>query len=247
MVMREDMDRHHLSTNRQTAAPLNGWKNQKIIFYDLRMVNVTLSQTIILNSLDLVIEKGDFIFLTGPTGAGKTTLLKFLNGEIPTFNGEFFTPVLQPESTLFVSKIFQDLKLFESLSVVENFNFCYDKNIYNSREEFDEEVGEYVRILGLKDYLGLSLAKLSGGLKQKVAIVRSLLSRPDILLADEPSSNLDRRSTLQLFEVLNYLNVKKKMTIVWATHNQEVIKNFHGKLIHLEKGRLTYIGQACYT
>src|SRR6187399_2448100 len=116
MVMREDMDRHHLSTNRQTTTPLQGWKNTKTIFYDLRMVDVVLSQNIILNKLDIIIEKGDFIFLTGPTGAGKTTFLRFLNGEIPTFQGEFLTPVLQPESTLFVSKIFQDLKLFEGLS-----------------------------------------------------------------------------------------------------------------------------------
>ena len=239
------MERHHQPKNYSTTTNFaSDYAHNRDVFYDLQNIDIFLSKKKILQGINLNINKGDFVFLTGHTGAGKTTLLNFLSGEISSYSGNMISSVLEPASEIFISRIFQDLKLFNELSVLENLSFCYDSKIYRNKELYQQDLQEYIRILGLKDYQNYPLHKISGGLRQKVAILRSLLAKPEILLADEPSSNLDRASTLQLFEVLNYLNIKRKMTIVWATHNLELIKQFHGKLITLEKGRIAYSGQA---
>lgn len=243
MVEEEDMERHH-----PPQFSDKGYSSRSIpqedIFFELSNVNVYLEKNKILHNLNFKIMKGDFIFLTGHTGAGKTTLLNFLSGEILHFDGQTKTPVWSPHSPIFVSRVYQDLKIFEELSVRQNLNFSYDEILYPNKEIFIKEMHEYMKVIGLHEYEYAKVSKLSGGLKQKVAIIRSLLSKPEIFFADEPTSNLDRISSLQLFELLNYLNVKRKMTIVWSTHNLELIKQFHGRLISLEKGRIVYSGQA---
>jgi len=240
------MERHHppnFSPSGISSRMSGGYSSQELIF-DLSRVDVYLEKQKILHQLNLKIFKGDFVFLTGHTGAGKTTLINFLSGEIHNYSGEIKATVWSPQSTLFISRIFQDLKIFEELSVKDNLMFSFDPSLYASKESFAQENSEYMKVLGLTEYENTKVHKLSGGLKQKVAITRALLSKPDILLADEPTSNLDKISSLQLFELFNYLNVKRKMTIVWATHNLELIKQFHGKLISLEKGKVIYSGNS---
>jgi cell division transport system ATP-binding protein len=227
-------------------APVGHWSAApKLALFDLRQVYVELDAKLILHQINLQINRTDFIYLTGPTGAGKTTLLRFLYGEIKHSSGDYFTRLESNDQKLFVSRVFQDLKLFSNLNVLENLLMAYDPSTFSSSNEFDRELDEYCHLFGLKEFLATPVEKISGGLKQKVAIIRSLLTRPDVILADEPTSNLDRRSAHQLFDIFNFLNVKRKLTVVWATHNHELIKNFHGKLIHLEKGRITYAGQPC--
>ena len=97
-----------------------------------------------------------------------------------------------------------------------------------------------------KDRLHLKVNDANGGLKQKVAIIRALLTRPDVLIADEPTSSLDIDNTRRLFDVLNLYNVKRGLTVIWATHNKELIKSFTGRIIHLDNGRLVYSGNACF-
>ena len=240
------MERHHpphFSPSGNSVRANNSIQTHEL-FFDLTKVDVFLEKQKILHNMNLKIYKGDFIFLTGHTGAGKTTLLNFLSGELHQYTGDLKTKAWSPQSSIFISRVFQDLKIFEELTVKNNLAFSYDPNLYPDKEIFNHEFNEYMKVLGLKEYENVRVNKLSGGLKQKVAIVRSLLSKPDILLADEPTSNLDRVSSLQLFELLNYLNVKRNMTIVWATHNLELIKQFHGRLISLEKGKIIYSGNA---
>jgi len=223
---------------------LSGSTFQQEIIFELNRVDVFIDKQKILHQLNLKVNKGDFIFLTGHTGAGKTTLLSFLNGELHSYTGDLKTKVWSPQSSIFISRVYQDLKIFEELTVRDNLIFSYDPSLYEGKEQFFHDYNEYMKVLGLKEYDETKLNKLSGGLKQKVAIIRALLSKPDILLADEPTSNLDRVSSLQLFELFNYLNVKRKMTIIWATHNLELIKQFHGKLVSLEKGKIVYSGNS---
>lgn len=238
------MERHQQSVHSNEIRNFSIQDKPKEILYNLKDVSVYLSKNKILHDLNLKISKGDFLFLTGHTGAGKTTLLSFLNGEIDQYSGQAFSSLWVPTSNLFVSRIYQDLKLFEELSVMENLSFSFDPEIYKSKNNFNQDVEEFMKVLGLKSHEHKKLSELSGGLKQKVAILRSLLSKPDVLLADEPTSNLDRASSLQIFELLNYLNVKRKMTIIWASHNYELMKQLCGKIIRLEKGRVIYEGQA---
>jgi ABC-type multidrug transport system ATPase subunit len=236
------MERHYPPQFSANGFSTNIHQNE--LLFDLSNVNVFVEKNIILHNLNFKIFKSDFIFLTGHTGAGKTTLLNFLSGELHHYTGELKTSVWSPQSNIFISRVYQDLKIFDELTVMENLNFSYDSSLYQSKEIFLSEVYEYMKVIGLREYENNKVCKLSGGLKQKVAIVRSLLSKPEIILADEPTSNLDRVSSLQLFELLNYLNVKRKMTIIWATHNLELIKQFHGRLISLERGKIIYSGQA---
>ena len=77
-------------------------------------------------------------------------------------------------------------------------------------------------------------------------MIRALLTRPNVLLADEPTSSLDKESSIKMFDVLNYYNVKRQLTVIWASHNRELVKQFPGKIVHLENGKLIYSGHACF-
>lgn len=234
----------------------NVYKNKKMskskvqitgpIFY-CEDVSVTFGEIRALKNIQLTIERGEIIFLTGASGAGKTTLLKILSGlEVPT-SGKIVRPdYFDGKRNLFISNVFQDLRLMGKYTCEENLMFAYDSSIYDSKQEFMQDMNELARILGIKDRMNLLINEANGGLKQKVAIIRSLLTRPDVLIADEPTSSLDTDNARRLFDVLNLYNSKRGTTIIWATHNKELIKNFTGKIIHLDNGRLVYSGHACF-
>lgn len=210
-------------------------------------VSVQYGDVLALRNVQLTIERGEIIFLTGASGAGKTTLLKILSGlEKPT-SGKISRPdYFSGNKKLFISNVFQDLRLMGRYTCLENLLFAYDSSLYSSKAEFMQDLYELSRILGIKDRLDLKINDANGGLKQKVAIIRALLSRPDILIADEPNSSLDNDNSRRLFDVLNLYNVKRGLTIVWATHNKDLIKSFSGRILHLDNGRLVYSGNACF-
>ena len=105
---------------------------------------------------------------------------------------------------------------------------------------------ELARILGVNNRLDLKIKNANGGLKQKIAFMRALLTRPDVLLADEPTAALDFENARKMFDILNLYNVKQGLTVVWATHNKELAKKFTGRMVHMDKGKLIYSGHACF-
>ena len=214
-------------------------------------VSVQFDEIRALKNIQLTIERGEIIFVTGASGAGKTTLLKLLSGIQEPTSGRVIRPNFLSGSgtskkNLYISNVFQDLRLMGKYTCAENLMFAYDSNIYKDKNEFIQDMNELTRILGIKDRLNLPINKANGGLQQKVAIIRSLLTRPDILIADEPTSSLDSDNTRRLFDVFNLYNAKRGLTVIWATHNKELIKSFTGRIIHLENGRLVYSGHACF-
>jgi len=213
---------------------------QNTIFY-LDGLSVDFGSIQALKSVQLSISAGEIIFITGASGAGKSTLLKVLAGLTPPTQGRFLGP-----ENLFCSIIFQDLRLLENRSCEDNIWVSYDPSLYKTKNSFYHEALELSRLLGIQDKLNMKIKDANGGLKQKVAIVRSLLSRPDVLLADEPTSSLDFDNANKLFEVLNYYNYKRGLTVVWATHNKELVKSFSGRMAHLDGGKLVYSGHACF-
>jgi ABC-type multidrug transport system ATPase subunit len=216
------------------------------IFY-CEDVSVQFGETRALKNIQLTIERGEIIFVTGASGAGKTTLLKLLSGILAPTSGKVVRPNLfTGKKNLYISNVFQDLRLMGKYTCEENLMFAYDPSIYKDKNEFIQDMNELCRILGIKDRLNLKVSLANGGLQQKVAIVRSLLTRPDILIADEPTSSLDSDNTRRLFDVFNLYNAKRGLTVVWATHNKELIKSFTGRIIHLDNGRLVYSGHACF-
>ena len=210
-------------------------------------VSVQFGDVMALRNVELKIERGEIVFVTGASGAGKTTLLKLLSGiQDPTYGKMIRPNFFEGKKNLFISNVFQDLRLMGRYTCEENVMFSYDSSIYASKAEFMQDMYELARILGVKDRLNLKINDANGGLKQKVAIIRALLSRPDVLIADEPTSSLDNDNTRRLFDVLNLYNAKRGLTVIWATHNKDLIKSFSGRILHLDNGRLVYSGNACF-
>lgn len=210
--------------------------------FSLDDVSVEFGHVKALRNVQLTIEKGEIVFITGVSGAGKTTLLKVLSGEITPLQGRIKTP----ERSVFISRVFQDLRLMGKLTCEDNLMMAYDSSLYANKNEFLQDMQELCRILGVKDRLSLRVRDANGGLKQKIAIIRSLLTRPDVFIADEPTSSLDAENARKLFEVLSLYNVKRGLTVVWASHNKELVKKFTGRIVHLDNGRLVYSGHACF-
>lgn len=228
----------------QIGRPKQGTSHQNYLFH-LDNLSVEYDNIKALKSVQLTIFPGEILFLTGPSGAGKTTLLSVLGGHLPPTSGKVILPQ-DRNSKHFVSTVFQDLRLLQRKSCEDNLWMAYDSHIYNSKNEFYKEMEDLAHHLKLRDHLNRKIEDCNGGLRQKIAMIRALLSRPTALLADEPTSSLDKENSYRLFEVLNHFNHKKGLTVVWATHNKELIKQFPGKIAHLDSGKLVYSGHACF-
>lgn len=211
--------------------------------FHLDNINVKFDKSIALNNVTLTVNPGEILFITGKSGAGKTTLLNVLAEDVMPTSGKRFTPDYK---NTFVAQVFQDLRLMENKTCEDNLWVSYDPTLYKSKNEFYHDLEELATVLGFKEKLGIKVKDANGGLKQKVAMVRALLSRPQVLLADEPTAALDKESAIKLFEILNFYNVKRNLTVIWASHNRDLVKQFPGKIIHLDAGKLIYSGHACF-
>ena len=195
-----------------------------------------------LKSVSLNINKGEVLFITGASGAGKTTLLNVLAGHRQPTKGK----VQRPGADTFITQVFQDLRLLNDMTCEHNIEMAYDSRLYQGRNEFYKDLTELCKVFGIWDHLGMRVKDANGGLKQKVAMARALLAKPEVLLADEPTAALDKDNANKLFEVLNYYNIKRNMTLIWATHSKELIKQYPGKIAHLDNGKIVYTGHACF-
>jgi len=215
----------------------------------IRLEDVTCSFGAIhaLKSVQFQVESGELVFVTGVSGAGKTTLLRVLCGELSPSRGRVQIATHSSSGQeIFIAPVFQDLRLMNDRTCESNILLSNDPNHYDSNKMFKREMMELCSVFGITDRLHVKIQDANGGLKQKVAIIRALLSKPDVLIADEPTSALDLESTRKVFEIINYYNIKKGMTIIWASHNRELVKQFSGRIAHLDQGRLVYSGHACF-
>jgi ABC-type multidrug transport system ATPase subunit len=216
---------------------------RKSNLFHLQDVSVKFGSINALANVELSIESGEILFITGTSGAGKTTLLRVLSGELLVSGGLVKRP--NPKIA-FISHVFQDLRLLNKKTCLENLMTAYDPNIYESKKNFIQELQELCKILGVDDRLHLKIMDANGGLKQKVAIIRALLTKPDVFIADEPTSSLDFANARRFFDILNLYNIKRGLTVIWASHNKELVQNFTGRIVHLEDGKLIYTGHACF-
>jgi cell division transport system ATP-binding protein len=201
-----------------------------------------------LEDITLSIEKGEFVFLTGPSGAGKTTLLKIIfREELPTSGNvlvnNFNIARLQRSSVPYLRRnigvVFQDFKLLKKKTVFENVAFAL-KVIGAPRREIEQRVLQILRLLDLKDKMNMLPHLLSGGEQQRVAIARALVNHPAIVLADEPTGNLDQELSLEIMSLFEDINARGT-TVVIATHNRLIIREMRKKVFCLDKGRLVRI------
>ena len=227
---------------------LNGHRallEKKII--SIENLSVKYKSTKALSKINITIDRGEFLFLIGPSGAGKTSLLKVISQELSPSEGRIIMfPLTREGNKPFCTNVYQDLSLVPEWTCMDNFKVSYDPKIYSSKKSFYDNLSELINVFGLEEKLLLKVSELNGGAKQQVGVIRALLSKPDILLADEPTSSLDLDNVKRLYEVFNFYNMKRGTTIIWATHQQNLISNFNGRIIKLNKGHLVGTGEKCF-
>jgi len=202
-------------------------------------------QTVALEDISFEVREKDFVSIAGRSGAGKTTLLRLiLAEERPTqgkifFDGEDVAKIKSgalPEFRRKIGAVFQDYKLLPSKTAHENIAYALEVT-GASEEEIARDVPKVLEIVGLTERANNFPAELSGGEKQREAIARALISRPEVILADEPTGNLDPYHTLDIIRLLLKIN-ELGTTVVLATHNKEIINSLGKRVITLEKGKL---------
>ena len=198
-----------------------------------------------LEEIGLQIPKGEFVFLTGPSGSGKSTLLRMLYcAELPTagtitIDGVDLFSLSRsqiPRLRRKVGVIFQDFKLLYNKTVFENVALALEV-LGLKRSQLEKRVKQVIEGVGLGDKMFRKAVQLSGGEQQRVAIARAVVNRPPIILADEPTGNLDRHKTREVVTLMNELNARGA-TIIFATHDETLFRDSHRRLLILEKGRL---------
>jgi len=198
-----------------------------------------------LTDVNLKIPKGDFVFLTGPSGAGKSTLLKLLYADLTPTRGQVVIDGVNltrlPRSQIpylrrSIGVVFQDYKLLPNRTVLENVAITLEVLGWGKRD-IGKKVYHILKQMGLEDKINATPLRLSGGEQQRVALARALVNDPKILIADEPTGNLDEDNKEQILSIFKEANIRGT-TVVVATHDRRVMVNSHRRVIHLEKGRL---------
>ena len=191
------------------------------------------------------IKDGEFISLVGPSGAGKSTLLRLLTRELSPSDGQIWVDGVNlaslsnnevPFLRRKIGTIFQDFKLLSNKNSFENVAFAMEV-CGASQEEIDVDVPKVLGIVGLIEKIQSFPHQMAGGEKQRLAIARSLIHRPKILLADEPTGNLDMVNSYDVVKLLLKIN-ELGTTVILATHNREVVNAVGRRVINMEKGRI---------
>jgi cell division transport system ATP-binding protein len=198
-----------------------------------------------LENLNLKIEKGEFVFLTGPSGAGKSTLLRLLllqerpsEGEV-IVGGRNLSDLTRDETQAYrrtVGFVFQDFKLIPTKTIFENVSFVL-RVLGQPIEQQRRNTYQVLKWVGLQHRLNALPEELSGGEQQRVAIARALVNDPHIVLADEPTGNLDPDLSLEIMNLFRDMN-SRGTTVLVATHDRELIKWVGRRVIHLDQGHL---------
>lgn len=201
--------------------------------------------TVALKNVNLKIEAKEFVTIVGTSGSGKTTMLKLLIREEDPTEGKIFLEGLEitdlPRSQLHhvrrrIGYVFQDYKLLPAQTAYENVAFAMEA-AGRTDDEIQEDVPQALELVGLADKKGNFPHQLSGGEKQRIAIARALVNRPDVILADEPTGNLDPINTWEIIKLLQKIN-ELGTTVLLATHDKEIINNIEKRVVVLEKGEI---------
>jgi len=213
----------------------------------IEKLNIELSGKNILTDINLIIEKGEMTFLIGKTGSGKTTLIKSLYGDISIKNSKKFEIVdfnlkeIKDYQIPFLRRkigiVFQDFKLLDDRSIFKNLEFVLKATGWTDNNKIEDRILEVLHMVGIEINLDTYPSKLSGGEQQRIAIARALLNNPELIIADEPTGNLDPETSIEiisLFEKLNNLGI----TMIIATHDYNLILKLPGKIYRCENKKL---------
>lgn len=198
----------------------------------------------VFNDLNLTVDKGEFVFLIGKSGSGKSTLLQMIYFNLLPFSGEvqfhrFNSKTIKtsdlPKLRKKLGIIFQDLKLLNDRNIYDNLAFILQA-INTPHKEIKRKVSSVLTDVGLIHRRFSFPKELSGGEKQRIAIARSIINEPDLILADEPTGNLDPATSSEIVDLLFKIN-GRGTAVIFATHNYEIVKRYRQKIIKIENGR----------
>jgi len=214
----------------------------------IKFVNVTKvydNNTLALKNVNLTIEKGDFAFLVGPSGSGKSTIIKMLFKEIEPTGGNLIlnntdvTNLKKKQIPFYrrnVGVIFQDFKLIPTLNIYENVAFALRVTGASSKD-IRKKVPMALSLVGLSDKFKSFPNQLSGGEQQRVSIARAIVNNPTLLIADEPTGNLDPETAMGIMDTLNNVN-RNGTTILMATHAKDIVDTMRKRVIAIENGMI---------
>lgn len=213
---------------------------------NLNKVSIFQNGELVLSDISLNVNKGDFVFLIGRTGSGKSSLIKTIYGDIPLKKGDgkvvsFSLNNLKEHQTPYLRRkigiVFQDFKLLTDRNIFENLNFVLRATGWKDKDLIKKRINEVLSLVSLNNVLKKFSSELSGGEQQRIAIARSLLNNPEIIIADEPTGNLDPKTSHEIMELFQSLN-QNGMTILMATHDYNMIAKFPSKVLKCENGEV---------
>ena len=212
---------------------------------DFKNVSKIYADTVALKNATLHIDQGDFVFVVGPTGSGKSTFIKLITKEIEPDEGEISVEG-RPLSKMSnrdiaflrrdIGMVFQDFKLLDNKTVYENVAFAMEV-VRCSRRTIDRQVPQMLSVMGIEDKANNYPNELSAGEQQRVAIARAIINNPRILIADEPTGNLDPDTAWEIMQLIELIN-KRGTTVVMVTHAKDIVNRMNKRVIAIDQGSI---------
>jgi cell division transport system ATP-binding protein len=214
---------------------------------ELKNVNIYQSGTLILGNVNIVVNKAEFVYLVGKTGTGKSSLLKTMYGELTMREGEgtvagFNLREMSWKKVPYLRRnlgvVFQDFQLLTDRNVVDNLKFVLKATGWKDEKLMTEKINDVLDKVGLKSKGFKMPFEMSGGEQQRVDIARALLNSPKLILADEPTGNLDPETSDEIMQLLFQISREYGTTVVMATHDYRVVNKYPARTLRTEKGKV---------
>ena len=217
----------------------------------LKGATIYQEDRVILSNINLEVNHGEFLYIIGKTGSGKSSLMKTLYADMPLTEGEgqvveFDLGTLKENDIPYLRRkigiVFQDFKLLPDRTIKDNMLFVLKATGWTDKIDMDRKIDEVLDKVGMKVYASKMPHQISGGEQQRVAIARALLNDPELILADEPTGNLDPQTSAEVIEVLRNINANGK-TIIMATHDYALLMKYPSKTLKCEDAKIFEVVQ----